>query len=105
MLTLERSQVAHLISTGDTRWIHRGAYDLMDYTRGEFTSKMPPGRSLYGSLPAQLTNRIRSCRGYAISWRFVAAPASPPVRRSKYRRCPRRLCWRWFIGLTADPSR
>ena len=56
MLTLERSQVAHLLSTGDTRWIHRGAYDLMDYQPQacESSSKMPRGRSLYGSLPEQL---------------------------------------------------
>ena len=56
MLTLERSQVAHLLSTGDTRWIHRGAYDLMDYQpqASESSSKMPRGRSLYGSLPEQL---------------------------------------------------
>ena len=56
MLTLERSQVTHLLKTGDTRWIHRGAYDLMDYqpSSGESSSNMPRGRSLYGSLPQQL---------------------------------------------------
>jgi trehalose synthase len=56
MLTLHRSQVAGLLGTGDTRWIHRAAYDLMDY-RPETTespSKIPRGRSLYGSLPQQL---------------------------------------------------
>jgi trehalose synthase len=55
MLTLERSQVASLLSTGDTRWIHRSAYDLMDY-RPEATeslSKMPRGVSLYGTLATQ----------------------------------------------------
>ena len=59
MLTLERSQVAHLLRTGDTRWIHRAAYDLMDYQpqASESSSKMPRGRSLYGSLPEQLENR------------------------------------------------
>jgi trehalose synthase len=58
VLTLERSQVAHLLSTGDTRWIHRGAYDLMDFQphAGESSSRMPRGRSLYGSLPEQLKN-------------------------------------------------
>ena len=56
MLTLERSQVAHLLETGDTRWIHRAAYDLMDYQPQtvESSSEMPRGRSLYGSLPEQL---------------------------------------------------
>ncbi len=59
MLTLERSQVAHLLKTGDTRWIHRAAYDLMDYQpqASESSSKMPRGRSLYGSLPEQLKMR------------------------------------------------
>ena len=56
MLTLERSKVARLLASGDTRWIHRAAYDLMGY-RPEATespSKMPRGSSLYGSLPHQL---------------------------------------------------
>jgi trehalose synthase len=56
MLTLERSRVSGLLASGDTRWIHRAAYDLMDY-RPEATqspSKMPRGASLYGSLPHQL---------------------------------------------------
>jgi trehalose synthase len=59
MLTLERSRVARLVATGDTRWIHRAAYDLMDYQpgAGESSSKMPRGRSLYGSLPEQLKKR------------------------------------------------
>jgi trehalose synthase len=56
MLTLERSKVSRLLASGDTRWIHRAAYDLMDY-RPEATespSKMPRGASLYGPLPQQL---------------------------------------------------
>jgi trehalose synthase len=56
MLTLERSKVPGLLASGDTRWIHRAAYDLMNY-RPEATespSKMPRGTSLYGSLPQQL---------------------------------------------------
>jgi trehalose synthase len=55
-LTLERYQVAHLLEGGDTRWIHRGAYDLMDYqpAAGESSSKMPRSRGLYGSIPEQL---------------------------------------------------
>lgn len=58
MLTLERSKVSQLLASGDTRWIHRAAYDLMGY-RPEATespSKMPRGASLYGSLPDQLTD-------------------------------------------------
>ncbi|MET1006123.1 MAG: maltose alpha-D-glucosyltransferase [Propionibacteriaceae bacterium] len=55
MLTLERSKVASLLSTGDTRWIHRAAYDLMDYKPDatESLSKMPRGVSLYGTLATQ----------------------------------------------------
>ena len=56
MLTLERSAVSTMLTTGDTRWIHRGAYDLLDY-QPEATGSpadMPRGDSLYGSLPAQL---------------------------------------------------
>jgi trehalose synthase len=58
MLTLPRKQVASLLADGDTRWIHRSAYDLMDY-RPEATeslSRLPRGRSLYGSLPTQLAD-------------------------------------------------
>jgi len=56
MLTLERSKVSRLLASGDTRWIHRAAYDLMDYRPAatESPSKMPRGASLYGSLPQQL---------------------------------------------------
>jgi trehalose synthase len=56
MLTLERSKVSRLLASGDTRWIHRAAYDLMNH-RPEATespSKIPRGNSLYGSLPQQL---------------------------------------------------
>ena len=64
-LTLDRKQVARLVSGGDTRWIHRSAYDLMDYRPDatESTSKMPRGRALYGSLPAQLADESSfACR-------------------------------------------
>jgi trehalose synthase len=56
MLTLERSRVSRLLASGDTRWIHRAAYDLMDYQpeATESPSKLPRGSSLYGSLPQQL---------------------------------------------------
>jgi trehalose synthase len=56
MLTLDRSKVSRLLAAGDTRWIHRAAYDLMDYQpeATESPSRMPRGTSLYGSLPDQL---------------------------------------------------
>jgi trehalose synthase len=64
MLTLERSKVSRLLASGDTRWIHRAAYDLMDYQpqATESPSRMPRGSSLYRSLPQQLqdTNSFAS---------------------------------------------
>ena len=44
-LPLDRKQVADLIRDGDTRWIHRSAYDLMDYQPDarQSSSKMPKG--------------------------------------------------------------
>ena len=56
MLTLAQSKVSRLLASGDTRWIHRAAYDLMNYQpeATESPSKMPRGSSLYGSLPQQL---------------------------------------------------
>jgi len=59
MLPLEASSVADLIAEGDTRWVHRGAHDLMDVDpeATQSSSRMPRGRSLYGSLPAQLKSK------------------------------------------------
>lgn len=56
MLPLPSSQVKDLIAEGDTRWVHRGAHDLMDVDPDATVSSsgMPRGRSLYGSLPQQL---------------------------------------------------
>ena len=57
-LPLKRSQVESLIATGDTRWIERGAYDLMGWSPEATTSSsgMPLARALYGSLPEQLAD-------------------------------------------------
>jgi len=56
MLTLPPAAIPGLLRTGDTRWIHRAAYDLMDYRPqgGESPSGIPRGTSLYGPLPQQL---------------------------------------------------
>lgn len=55
-LTIPKEEVADLIGDGDTRWIERGAHDLVgsspDATRS--LSGMPRARSLYGTLPEQL---------------------------------------------------
>jgi trehalose synthase len=57
-LTLDKKEVAGLVRDGDTRWIHRSAYDLMDARPDatESQSKMPRGTALYGALPGQLQN-------------------------------------------------
>jgi trehalose synthase len=56
MLTLSRDAIPELLRSGDTRWIHRAAYDLMNYRPGaaESPSGIPRGTSLYGPLPDQL---------------------------------------------------
>jgi maltose alpha-D-glucosyltransferase/alpha-amylase len=58
MVTLEKTQVARLVSRGDTRWIHRAAHDLMgaDPAADQALSGMPKARSLYGTLPEQLAD-------------------------------------------------
>jgi trehalose synthase len=55
-LPLPAEQVAHLMEDGDTRWIHRGAYDLVGIDPdAEFSAGgMPRPKTLYGSLPEQL---------------------------------------------------
>ncbi|MBC7942914.1 maltose alpha-D-glucosyltransferase [Candidatus Saccharibacteria bacterium] len=54
--TLPASQVDSLISGGDTRWINRGAYDLMgnNVAAKESSTGMPKAKALYGTLPEQL---------------------------------------------------
>lgn len=55
-LPLPYDSVAHLMADGDTRWINRGAYDLMAVDRAAESSQagLPRARALYGSLPDQL---------------------------------------------------
>jgi len=55
MLTVDHSLVEPLIREGDTRWINRGAHDLMGDSPATRSERgMPRARSLYGSLPTQL---------------------------------------------------
>ncbi|MCJ0891903.1 maltose alpha-D-glucosyltransferase [Rhodococcus sp. ARC_M5] len=58
ILPIDADEVEDLIREGDTRWLNRGAHDLMGYfpeaVRSE--SGIPRGRSLYGSLPEQLAD-------------------------------------------------
>ncbi|MBI1378713.1 MAG: maltose alpha-D-glucosyltransferase [Frankiales bacterium] len=67
MLPLPLEDVSHLSDDGDTRWINRGAHDLMgvDPSAKQSESGVPRGRALYGTLPEQLidpdsfVNRLR----------------------------------------------
>jgi trehalose synthase len=56
MLTIDPDEIASLLATGDTRWIHRSAYDLLGFQpqAGEAASGMPKAVSMYGPLPQQL---------------------------------------------------
>lgn len=55
-LTLDRKEVSELIREGDTRWINRGAYDLMGVNpeASQAMSGLKKAPNLYGSLPEQL---------------------------------------------------
>ncbi|MBP8106898.1 MAG: maltose alpha-D-glucosyltransferase [Caldilineaceae bacterium] len=57
-LTLPKEAVADLIADGDTRWINRGAYDLLgaNPSADRSTGGLPVVQALYGSLPAQLAD-------------------------------------------------
>ena len=57
-LPLPQEWVVDRIADGDTRWIQRGAYDLIDMnTEAERSSEgMPRAVSLYGSLTSQLSD-------------------------------------------------
>jgi trehalose synthase len=67
LLPVPSEDVADLLSEGDTRWINRGAHDLMgvnpDAERSE--SGVPRGHSLYGSLPVQLQDPASFARRLA----------------------------------------
>ncbi|MFI5908148.1 maltose alpha-D-glucosyltransferase [Dactylosporangium sp. NPDC051541] len=93
MLTLPAARIPGLLATGDTRWINRAAYDLMDY-RPEVTespSRIPRGASLYGSLPQQLADpdsfvaqlaailRVRAELGLAAAVQLDVPPAGDPA--------------------------
>ncbi len=56
MLTVAPGEIDDLIGSGDTRWIERGAHDLLDVAPAATRSSagMPRARALYGPLPEQL---------------------------------------------------
>jgi len=57
-LTLPGDSVKALLADGDTRWINRGAYDLLGDNPGAKTAsaapRLPRAAALYGPLPEQL---------------------------------------------------
>lgn len=57
-ITIDPDDIKSLLADGDTRWINRGAYDLMDENTdaNESFAKIPKALSLYGSIPEQLEN-------------------------------------------------
>lgn len=63
-LTLPVTQVAELVAEGDTRWINRGAHDLMGINphARQSTAGMPLGRNLYGPIPQQLADETSFIR-------------------------------------------
>ena len=64
MLTLPPTDIPELLQGGDTRWIHRAGHDLMGVNPSATRSSagMPRGRSLYGSIPDQLTDEASFLR-------------------------------------------
>ncbi|MEF3120064.1 maltose alpha-D-glucosyltransferase [Kocuria flava] len=67
VLPLSREQVAPLIAQGDTRWINRGAHDLMGTGPDAEVSAsgMPRARALYEALPDQLADESSFARRLA----------------------------------------
>lgn len=55
-LTLDQAEVADLLADGDTRWINRGAYDLINLNPQARMSAagLPKARTLYGPISEQL---------------------------------------------------
>jgi trehalose synthase len=89
-LTVPPAAVAPLLADGDTRWIHRGAYDLMglDPAATASAAGLPKARALYGSLPDQLRDpdsfarRLQALLAVRQRYRLYQARqvAIPPVQ-------------------------
>ncbi|WP_395607290.1 maltose alpha-D-glucosyltransferase [Pseudomonas sp. B22129] len=91
-LPLAADEVAHLMQDGDTRWIHRGAYDLVDLNPDAQVSagQMPRSKTLYGSLNSQLKDpesfasqlqkilAVRSAYGIAASRQILVPDVEHP---------------------------
>ncbi|WP_456027059.1 maltose alpha-D-glucosyltransferase [Pseudomonas capeferrum] len=91
-LPLAADEVAHLMADGDTRWVHRGAYDLVDLNpEAELSAgQMPRSKALYGSLNQQLQDpqsfasqlqkilAVRSAYGIAASRQILVPDVEHP---------------------------
>ncbi len=91
-LTLPAEAVKELIAEGDTRWINRGAYDLLGRHPSVTTSSsaLPRARTLYGPLPEQLAHpdsfasRLRSLLRVRARYRIhEGEPLEPPRVRAR----------------------
>ena len=118
MTTIDREEIGHLLATGDTRWLHRGAYDLMDYRPdlSQSASGMPRGRSLYGPLPVQLEDpdsfvsrlahvlRVRDASGIATATQVeVPSCSHPGVLVMVHDDLPGVLRQATVLNFSADP--
>jgi hypothetical protein len=63
MLTVDAAEIPDLLGDGDTRWINRGGHDLRGVDDPASDGRMPAGRSLYGTLSAQLADETSFARG------------------------------------------
>jgi trehalose synthase len=81
-VTLQQSEVRTLIAAGDTRWIERGAHDLMGLNPEavKSSSGMPRARSLYGTLPDQLADPSSFARQLS---RILAVRAEHGIARAQ----------------------
>ena len=91
-LPLPAESVAHLMAEGDTRWINRGAYDLIDAAPEATHSAdgIPRAPSLYGPIDAQLKDpdsfvsrlkhllAVREAYGIAASRQILLPETSAP---------------------------
>jgi trehalose synthase len=59
-LPLKESQIEELLADGDSRWVNRGAVDLLNSNLGakKSSSGLPKAQMLYGPIPEQLKNPV-----------------------------------------------
>ena len=95
MLTIDAAQVADLIADGDTRWINRGAHDLMGANPKAQRSEggLPVPGACTAPCPISSPTARPSRAGCAGSSASAAATASPWPARSTSPRSRTDRCW------------